>query len=482
MHTYYLTLILLLNLLARPLLGQSEGGSTVASINTTAAYSCDPQTCKISTNCMCASKNPPNGLLPSETPQFVTITFDDSIQPQLYKTAKRMLNITNPNGCHARGTWFVSMEYTDFSLVQQWYSSGNEVADHTFTHVGTPSDQEITSCKQMLNTFGGIPNGKIQGFRAPFLNYSIETLGHLSKLGFLYDSSASALQEDVYWPYTLNHGMANDCWSGICAQNKIPGLWEIPMYSVLDNVSTPQLMDVYLSGQPEDVTKWSLEAFEKHYHGGRQPFGIYVHPTHLTVYAGLSDPTPKLDGLISFIKTLSEKQDVWFVTNQQLIQWMKNPVKTSELGSQDYMRCEQPVILTEICNGIDDDNNSVVDDNLLNNCNFGTTSFSTCFNCPGTAPTLDDPIPSGTHLGHRYPLSTNCDTKWWDPIGNQCLCSSTECQYKDTAVPFHHIFNVSDDSSNGSRSISESSRYTIGSLGVHIMGLVFYVSVWELLE
>lgn len=255
----------------------------------------------------------------------------------------------------------------------------------------------------MLNSYGGVPNGKIQGFRAPFLNYTIDTLNHLSKLGFLYDSSASALQDDAYWPYTLDHGMINDCWTGICAQNKIPGLWEIPMYSVLDNVSTPQLMDVYLSGQPEDVTKCkknckgeflvssctkqknvgSLEAFDKHYHGGRQPFGIYVHPSkrkksietkhlihfeiaHLTGYPGLPDPTPKLEGLISLIKTLSERQDVWFVTNQQLIQWMKNPVKISELGAQDYMRCEQPVISKEICNGLDDDNNSMVDDNLLN--------------------------------------------------------------------------------------------------------------------
>ncbi|KAG1437649.1 hypothetical protein G6F56_013004 [Rhizopus delemar] len=157
----------------------------------------------------------------------------------------------------------------------------------------------------------------------------------------------------------------------------------------------------------------SLEAFDKHYRGGRQPFGIYVHPTHLTGYPGLPDPTPKLEGLISLIKTLAEKPDVWFVTNQQLLQWMKNPVKASELGAQDYMRCEQPVISKEICNGLDDDNNSVVDDNLLNNCNFGTTSFNTCFNCPGTAPTLDNPVPTGNtnqqSTGSRSPLPNNCE-------------------------------------------------------------------------
>jgi hypothetical protein len=74
-------------------LAQSEGNTarTGASIST---YSCNPNVCKLANGCVCASKNPPNGFAPSDTPQFVTVTFDDSIQPQLYKTAKKMLNVT----------------------------------------------------------------------------------------------------------------------------------------------------------------------------------------------------------------------------------------------------------------------------------------------------------------------------------------------------------------------------------------------------
>lgn len=112
----------------------------------------------------------------------------------------------------------------------------------------------------MLNAYGGIPNQKLQGFRAPFLNYTKDTLNILSQQGFLYDSSSSAVTDDAYWPYTLDNGMANDCWTGICAagQVKLPGLWEIPMYSVLDNASIPQLMDVYLAGSPADVKQCKL--------------------------------------------------------------------------------------------------------------------------------------------------------------------------------------------------------------------------------
>lgn len=68
--------------------------------------------------------------------------------------------------------------------------------------------------------------------------------------------------------------------------------------------------------------------------------------------------------------------DVWFVTNQQLLQWMKNPVKASELGKQDYMRCEQPVIAKEICNGLDDDGNQNVDEGLMNRYIDNISSFS----------------------------------------------------------------------------------------------------------
>lgn len=133
----------------------------------------------------------------------------------------------------------------------------------------------------------------------------------------------------------------------------------------------------------------------------------------MTAYPGLPDPKPKLDGLISFVKSIAEKPDVWFVTNQQLLQWMKNPVKASDLANQAYLKCQQPVLDKEICNGLDDNSNGSIDEDLTNTCNFGTTTFKTCFNCPNTAPTLDNPTPpssvqNGT-AGYRYDLPDNCE-------------------------------------------------------------------------
>lgn len=63
--------------------------STLAA---TTAAPCDPNTCKLP-SCLCPSLTPPNGLQPKDVPQFVTITFDDSVQAELLATAKDLLNV-----------------------------------------------------------------------------------------------------------------------------------------------------------------------------------------------------------------------------------------------------------------------------------------------------------------------------------------------------------------------------------------------------
>jgi hypothetical protein len=67
---------------------QTTSAQTAASN----AAACDPNTCKLP-SCNCPSKSPPGGLLPQDVPQFVTITFDDSIQPELLATARDLLNV-----------------------------------------------------------------------------------------------------------------------------------------------------------------------------------------------------------------------------------------------------------------------------------------------------------------------------------------------------------------------------------------------------
>lgn len=38
----------------------------------------------------------------------------------------------NPNGCSPKMTYFTQIDYTNFTLVTDWYVAGNEIADHTY--------------------------------------------------------------------------------------------------------------------------------------------------------------------------------------------------------------------------------------------------------------------------------------------------------------------------------------------------------------
>ena len=125
------------------------------------------------------------------------------------------------------------------------------------THVGTPPDDEIDGNLIALNALAGIPLDSIIGFRAPYLNFSVDTLKHLAAVEFTYDSSATSTipvtdpGTDAFWPYTLDNGLANNCLSvpNVCqGQPKLPGFWECPMYSFFDDrgVEGIHLMDPWL--------------------------------------------------------------------------------------------------------------------------------------------------------------------------------------------------------------------------------------------
>ncbi|KAF8931781.1 hypothetical protein BGZ58_007408 [Dissophora ornata] len=372
---------------------------------------------------------------PKTVPQFFTLTFDDAVQAPTVPVAHALMTPhVNPNGCPIKATWFAQTLYSDFSLIQQWYASGNEVADHTMNHLGTPPADEIIGNRKAINAFSGIPFAKLNGFRAPFLNYSDGTFAILGQEKFLYDSSTNAVPSDAFWPYTLDHGLANDCWNGICDKPiTIPGMWEIPMHAIMDSdlpTAIPHAMDAQLDASAETVAGWLRKNFDRHYQGDRAPFGIYLHPVHV------GNATQLYNDFFSYAKSFP---DVWFVTNQQLLQWMQNPVPASQMADQPYMKCTLPAVGKEICNGLDDTHTGSIDQGVLGTCNFVAGPWSTCYGCPKTAPTPADPVPervvSVGQLGYRTPVPATCAMEWWDPIAAQCLCQSSNCTFTDTAVP-----------------------------------------------
>ncbi|KAK0434839.1 hypothetical protein EV421DRAFT_1280099 [Armillaria borealis] len=428
-----------------------DGGVTVLTTSAEAAgYSCDSTQCRLP-HCNCASTNPPGGLSPADTPQFIVFTADDAIQSYTLDAVNQFLaQRQNPNGCRPKMTYYTSLSYTNYTLVTDWYVAGNEIADHTMTHVGSPPDNEIDGNLIALNALAGIPLASIKGFRAPFLNYTVDTLQHLADAGFTYDSSASASipvtdpGSDAYWPYTLDYGLANDCLkveNSCKGRPKLPGFWEIPMYALFDSrgVGGPHLMDPWLdiadgNSQPNDTAtlEFMKNTFIAHYNGNRQPFGLYTHPIHLARgYPGVPVPTSTINMINEFLDWAQEQQNVWIVSSEQLLAWVQTPQSVSDLNNFDALKCSTPDVdaSLQICNGIPQN-----EQGLLSHCAFSDFPFFTCYGCPEIEPTPENPnpaqvVPSGDNA--RFRLPANCSTPFWDPIKGECLCTSNTCSFTD---------------------------------------------------
>ncbi|GAA5932124.1 hypothetical protein JCM10213_006761 [Rhodosporidiobolus nylandii] len=462
---------LLSPLLLQPVLAQGNNGGEGAgptgptSSPESAGYQCDESQCKLP-DCLCASVNPPGGLAPQDTPQFVTFTADDAIQSYTTEVMNHFLaGRRNPNGCAPKMTYFTSLSYTNYSMVTDWYVAGNEIADHTMTHAGTPNASEIYGNLRALNAFSGIPVSDIEGFRAPLLSWNRGTLELLQNASFTYDSSmtsaslANASGTDAYWPYTLDNGVANNCLeqTDICkGQLKLPGLWEIPMYSTFEPSSTTgiHLMDPWLdSTNMDDVLDWLKWSFTTHYEGTRQPFGLYSHPIHLAVdYPGVTNPDNIRAMLQNFLDWVQQHDNVWIVSNQQMLEWIKNPVPNSQMGNIDAFKCTTPDISDNICNGMMPN-----EAGLLNKCQFPDFPWTTCYACPATEPTPDNPVPAFASGNTRYTLPSNCSTAFFDPIKNECLCTSDSCKFTDQTRP---IGNYSTNLGGGNSGGGTSTRAT----------------------
>ncbi|BGP58087.1 hypothetical protein JCM8202_006212 [Rhodotorula sphaerocarpa] len=423
-----------------------DGGAPTGAVSSpeSAGYSCDASKCKLP-DCLCASTSPPGGLSPQDVPQFVTFTADDAIQSYTLEVMNHFLaNRSNPNGCPPRMTYFTSLSYTNYSMVTEWYVAGNEIADHTMTHAGTPNASEIYGNLRALNAFAGIPMSSLTGFRAPLLAWNSSTLQLLHNASFQYDSSMTSASlpnvshTDAYWPYTLDNGIANNCLEqpDICqGKLKLPGMWEIPMYSTFEpNSSTIHLMDPWLdANDPNTAREWLKYTFLMHYNGNRQPFGLYSHPIHLAVgYPGVKDPIALRAMLQNFLDWVQSFPNVWIVNNQQMLEWIKNPVPNSQIAGVKALQCHTPDVPADekICNGIPQN-----EAGLLNACGFKDFPWQTCYYCPAIQPTPDDPVPAPASGDTRHTLPSDCQTAFFNPQTNKCTCSSSSCSFTDNTKP-----------------------------------------------
>ncbi|XP_077495427.1 chitin deacetylase 1-like isoform X2 [Amblyomma americanum] len=319
---------------------------------------CHPSTCRLEDNCLCVDNRPPGNLRAADTPQFVMITFDDAVNEQNMDFYRELLapgRLRNrANGCNVAATFFVSAGYTDYSFVHELHSAGNEIALHSITHRNNLTywrtmdvagwEAEFLGVRRLLRDYALIPERDMVGARAPFLE-----IGHgnaynmMRKHGFLYDSSIVAKLDYLpLYPYTLDFGLQDICENIICPSGAYKGLWMVPLNMFVRETPSGDdsggesscVMPDTCSPKPStasDMFDFLRSNFERYYKTNRAPFPVFIHQNWLW------DPERKR-GFLSFIDWLLTKKDVFLVTVEEVVQFMKDP---KPLGKYSQKKCSR---------------------------------------------------------------------------------------------------------------------------------------------
>ncbi len=291
---------------------------------------------------------PPGGLAPSNTPQIVLLTFDDSVTSNSFRLVQGILtNHVNPNGNRIKATFFVSLDaVVDYGCVNKLYAAGHEIAIHTMTHSTSTNTalavwrQEIVGCRKALSQYAAIPLDEIVGFRAPYLAFNNAMFQLLSERGFRYDSSllewpgsASTNAANYLWPYTLDWGVKQTNSTGIFPIDPVPGLFEIPLWNQVTSGVSAVSMD-----PPDTWTSNAVMALWKtnflfHYQGNRAPYGIYLHATTTNQWLSNTNYPWRSDTLNAFMVWARDYSNVWFLSVRDLADFMENPVSVNQAST-----------------------------------------------------------------------------------------------------------------------------------------------------
>ena len=345
----------------------------------------------------------------SNIPQMITITFAGAVNGENINVYSKLFHSErlNPNGCTARGTFFVSHKYTNYSAVQDLHRLGHEIGVFSITNNEDPKYWtegnydtwlgEMAGARLITERFANITDGSVVGVRAPYLRVGgNEQFQMMVDQFFLYDSSITAPFGRVpIWPYTLQYRMPHKCHGN--AKNcpsRSHEIWEMPI-NELDRRDDPtfdeQLTGCHLVSScsniyyKEQFRSLLQHNFERHYGSNRAPLSLSFDPSWLISNKGFDDT---LSEWMSFI--LATYTDVYFVTEIQVIQWMQNPTATQSLRDfEDWKKDKCQVKEQPYCS-------------LPNPCPLTTRELPgetlrlhTCMPCPKMYPWILDPTGDG---------------------------------------------------------------------------------------
>ncbi|ENN82894.1 hypothetical protein YQE_00734, partial [Dendroctonus ponderosae] len=370
------------------------------------AEKCNNKECQLP-YCFCSKDGTCQLSFLKQTPQMILLTFDGAVNLQNYDHYKKVLNgkRTNPNGCPIKGTFYVSHEYSNYQMIQQLASEGNEIGTETISLQTGLQDKgyeewvgEMIGMREILRHFANISKSEVVGMRAPFLKPGRNTQYKvLEEFGYIYDSSVGvpALPIPV-WPYTLDYKIPHECKSGTCPTKSFPGVWEVPLNAHFvegfEGGHCPYLDQCVLHNHdPDDVFQWLQEDFSKYYDQNRAPYMMAFHTNWFSI--------KELEkGLGKFLDWASNLPDVWFVTTTQALTWMTDPKGLKQLDNYEPWSCNKKDNLPPTpCK------TSIKCALSFKKENFTDTRYlETCRDCPNQYPWLGDATGSGIPNKDNY--------------------------------------------------------------------------------
>nr|CAD7425889.1 unnamed protein product [Timema monikensis] len=387
---------------------ESDENACTVETDPNRAPDCDPTQCVLP-DCFCSADGTriPGAIEPNQVPQMITITFNGAVNVDNIDLYEDIFNgqRQNPNGCQIRGTFFASHKYTNYSAVQDLHRRGHEIGVFSLTHKDDPlywtqgsyDDwlAEMAGGRLIIERFANITDGSIIGMRAPYLRVGgNKQFEMMADQFFVYDASITApLGRVPIWPYTLYFRMPHKCNGNAhnCPSRSHP-VWEMVM-NELDRRDDPSfdeslpgchMVDSCSNIQTGDqFARLLRHNFNRHFNTNRAPLGLHFHASWLKSKKEFREE------LIKFVEEMLDRNDVYFVTMLQVIQWMQNPTELTALRDFQEWKEKCDVKGQPYCS-------------LPNACPLTTRELPgetlrlfTCMECPNNYPWILDPTGDG---------------------------------------------------------------------------------------
>jgi hypothetical protein len=303
------------------------------------AEDCDTTKCDIQDNCRCSSTTSPLDL--NDTPQLIVLAFVDAAKDDLYidRWSPLVEPRSNPDGEYIGATFFVPHEYSDYQIVHDLAANGFEIGVHSVTNDAHQSywrdatqallEQEFGAQRKILAKFANIPEEKITGTLTPQLQLAGEnSINAFTSQGFSYDNSWPSRTQ--LFPYTLDYASTQVCDTGAnCPKESHKGFWMAPIVDLTsDDGSLCATIASCFGSRNNQTAKefsdWLVQQVTSVKNLNRAPLTLIIEENLFKSvnesWAGLNDALDKIQ----------EDQDIFFVSQARVIEWIKNPVPIAE--------------------------------------------------------------------------------------------------------------------------------------------------------